>query len=255
VDLGKYYDVWVDDLTTQELQVLRNPETTGTSWVPTMPMTPGHRYRWWVASVSGDGTTMWSRSADFDIPKFAAPAVLAPTGMIPTDVPTFTWRPVDHAGHYDVWVNDLTTGQAQVLRHTTATGDSWAPATALTPGHRYRWWVGAVSPGGAMMWSTSSDFDVPALDAPRPSAPRGITASDIPVFTWTGVSLATRYDIWVNDQTTGTTQVLRNTAVTGTSWSPAVALVRGHAYRWWVRALSANDTASAWSNALDFTLA
>ena len=76
---------------------------------------------------------------------------LSPIGTVPTDQPTFTWNSVSGGDHYDIWVNDATTGKSQVLRNLNATGTSWTPAQALSPGHSYRWWVRALDSAGIVM--------------------------------------------------------------------------------------------------------
>ncbi len=253
-----HYDVWVDDRTTGQSQALRNGNAGGTSWTPTgtVALTPGHSYRWWVGAVSINGTTSWSLPQDFAIAPLTAPTASGPNTTISTDQPTFTWNSVTGAAHYDVWVDDRTTGQSQALRNNNAGGTSWTPtgAVALTPGHGYRWWVGAVSNNGTTFWSLPQDFAVAPLATPGPISPAGMTSVNPPTFRWSAVADAARYDIWVDDLTTGQSQVLRKIDAGGTSWNPPAALTTGHSYRWWVRALSTNDTASSWSNPLDFML-
>jgi len=68
-------------------------------------------------------------------------------------VPTFTWTPVAGADHYDLYVNDVTTGQPQVVIHESdLTGTSFmpSPSQVLTVGHTYTWYVGAVSADGSV---------------------------------------------------------------------------------------------------------
>jgi hypothetical protein len=65
------------------------------------------------------------------------------------------------AARYDVWVDDLTAGKSQVLRNTNVTSVSWIPSAALQVGHKYRWWVQALSANGtAGLWSSPVDFVV-----------------------------------------------------------------------------------------------
>jgi hypothetical protein len=252
------YDVWVDNTTTGQSQVLRNASVNGTSWTPSTTLTPGHGYRWWVGSVSVDGAaTTWSGVQTFRITALGAPAATGPgTGTLTTDRPTFAWNAVTGAARYDVWVDDTTTGRTQVLRDTNITQTSWTPSVALTPGHNYRWWVGAVSTNGlATTWSSMRTFAIAPVGVPVLQDPSGTIATTTPTFRWAAATLAARYDVWVDDLTTGQSQALRNTNVASTSWTPTTALVAGHRYRWWVRGFSANETAGAWSSPLDFTVA
>src|SRR5947207_15793637 len=57
-----------------------------------------------------------------------------------------------------------------------------------------------------------------SLSTPIATSPSGSVISAEPAFTWNGVTGADHYDVWVDDQTTGQTAVLRNQAVPGTSW-------------------------------------
>jgi hypothetical protein len=47
--------------------------------------------------------------------------------------------------------------------------------------------------------------------------------------------------------------VLRNSHVTGTSWTANAALTPGLSYQWWVRAFSNNGDWSTWGSGATFT--
>src|SRR5262249_48196192 len=141
-----HYDLWVDDQTTGQGQVLRLRNVTATSLTlsTAQALAAGHSYRWWVAAVSTNGqATNCSSGRTSRTP--TSPA-LPPGATITPATPTFTWASVTAADHYDLWVNDVTSGQSQVVRVTKATGNSWAlsAAGALSFGHSYVWWIGAV---------------------------------------------------------------------------------------------------------------
>jgi hypothetical protein len=76
-------------------------------------------------------------------------------------------------------------------------------------------------------------------------------SSVVPSFTWTGPGGVTQYEIYVSDLTTGQVQ---DKTVAGTTWTPGTALVSGHSYRWWVRALGSGGSAGAWSSSADFAV-
>ena len=71
-------------------------------------------------------------------------------------------RAVAGADHYDIWVNDLSTGQSAVLRDQDVTGASWVASVALKAGEKYRWWLRAVDVSGSNLsaWSSPLDFSV-----------------------------------------------------------------------------------------------
>lgn len=60
------YEVYLSDLTTGDAV---DETTTGTSWTPTMTLTSGHRYRWWVRTLDavGFGGGVWSDALDFQV--------------------------------------------------------------------------------------------------------------------------------------------------------------------------------------------
>jgi hypothetical protein len=96
----------------------------------------------------------------------AAPTDLFPT-LNPTGVngqinrlrPTLSWKASLNAFAYQVWIDDLTTGKANLYPGTLIATTSWQPPTDLVSGHSYRWWVRGIEFGGlAHAWSLSQDF-------------------------------------------------------------------------------------------------
>ena len=101
--------------------------------------------------------------------------------------------------------------------------------------------IGAVVPAGASA----------ALGAPTAKAPTGTVPTGTPTFAWSKVSTATRYELRVYD---GSTQVLKKTGLTKTSWQSTTTLPKSVALTWKVRAANAGGT-GAWSASLAFTIA
>jgi hypothetical protein len=120
--------------------------------------------------------------------KLAAPRPVAPTGVIQSATPTFSWSPVTGAVYYDVSVDDSTTGQTQVVRNQHVSSTSFTPASPLTPGDSYQWMVRAFnSTSVAGAWSTAVAFTIagagPAM--PTPLTPTGTIQSATPTFSCT----------------------------------------------------------------------
>ena len=259
VATADHYDIWVDNLSTGTHAVLRNQDVVGPSWTFSTSLTEGDSYRWWVRALDSTGTNAspWSGFLDFKVTAFTAPTLNAPSGAIYSAEPTLTWTAVAGADHYDVWVDDQTTGQSPVLRNQDVTGTSWTPTTPLNLGDSYVWWVRALNStdSDAGPWSSSLDFTVTPLAAPTLSGPSGSTTSAEPAFSWTAVTGAGHYDIWVDDTTTGKQAVVRNQDVQGTTWAPSTPLQAGDSYRWWVRAIDSTSTNNGpWSGSLSFTV-
>ncbi len=179
---------------------------------------------------------------------------LGPLGTINTDMPTFTWTPVAGAGSYTLWVDDNTTGASPVLKITGATGSplTLTAAQALTPGHRYTWYYGAVI-GSKTTWSSGADFTIAPLAAPTPGGPTGDITIDKPLFGWTAVAGAASYSVWLADQATGAVTVIAK--LTTNSYTPATALRHGDNYTWYAAAVSTNGNVTSWSGALSFRIA
>jgi hypothetical protein len=123
----------------------------------------------------------------------------------------------------------------------------------LTPGHTYRWWIRAtLDNGNSTAWSTAKDFTIMPLSAPTLKTPSVISTTSTSAsvnFSWSTVNMAVRYEIWIDDLTTGRSKVVHNSNLVTTSFT--TVLSRNHRYRWWMRAFSANGTACPWSIPLD----
>jgi hypothetical protein len=251
-----HYDLWVNDLTTGQDQVLRNQDVTGSSFTFSQTLIPGHSYEWWVRAGDSNGdASFWGPAMDFSVAPLDAPVPNAPAGAISNVAPTFSWSAVDRADHYDLWVSDLTTGQ--VLRNQDVNATSFTFSQSLNPGDSYCFWVRALDAsnhGGP--WSSALDFSETPLAVPTPLGPTGSSVTT-PTFFWTEVASADHYDLWVSDLTTG--QVLHNQNVTNPPVLPVAiysfgqALTAGHSYRFWVRDFDSFGHASAWSSFMDFT--
>jgi hypothetical protein len=242
VTAASSYDLWVDDISAGQSQIIRQ-SVTGTVFVAPTSLQVGHSYRWWVAAVDGTGQEYWSATTYFWEPFLPAPTTLgASQGGNPV---TFQWNAVAGADHYDVWVNDLTTGQAQVFRNANVAGTS--VTGGVPPGHGFQWWVAAVDNIGHESWSSAATFVSPALLAPTLVAPAGLIFNTAPIYSWNAVAAAVQYDIWVNDLTTGQSQVVRTTQ-TGTTLLVSTPLLSGHRYAWWVASVDSSGFES-WSTA------
>ncbi len=133
------------------VKALHQTNIVGTSF--TWPaLTPGP-YRYWVR-VSGD--TVWSSPVEIDTS--GRTNVLAPSGSTTDRTPTISWRPVDGAVRYELWV-DLLGADEQIIYQTNLTTTSYTPTSNLPLGN-YRVWVRAVSSSTAAPWSAYVDFSV-----------------------------------------------------------------------------------------------
>lgn len=168
--------------------------------------------------------------------------------------PTFHWSAVPGADHYDIWVNDLTTGQMAVIRDQSVSTNSYTPQTPLQNGHSYIWTVRAAASPTAVPgdWATHAVFSLNVSSGLGTQRPKLITPIDgtlslRPTFVWTSVLNAARYDLWVNDLTTGQNAIVRKTDVIGTAHQPLVDLPAGHEFIWTVRAIGVDNMSGEWA--------
>ncbi|MDA1016834.1 MAG: CAP domain-containing protein, partial [Planctomycetota bacterium] len=176
----------------------------------------------------------------------------APLGPIFAARPTFQWPAVAGAARYEVWLKNVTTNKAPVVRNTQITSTSFTSPKDLDAAD-YRFWVRPYDVDGVRgEWSTAANFTVkagPALKSPS----EGTIQDARPVFRWNSVDTAVRYQLWVNHVATGQTAVIRETQIQSTQFRPSGLLASGH-YRVWVRGYDAEGQRSAWSERLDFTI-
>jgi uncharacterized protein YkwD len=250
------YDLWVDDATAGVSQLIRQPSLTSTSFTPTTPLSVGHLYKAWVEAFDSNGNTGgWSQVLTFAVVAPAPPTLTAPSGSTTSTTPTITWTASAGAVLYDLWVNDATAGISQVIRQQNLTTTSYTPTTPLIVGHRYNAWVEAFNSGGQSGgWSQLLTFAVEPSPPPTLIGPIGSIASTMPTFTWTASTGSARYDLWVNDATIGTAQVIRQQNLTTTSYTPTLGLTAGHQYQAWIEAFTSNNQTSGWSAVLAFTI-
>ena len=255
------YDVWVSNLSSGVSQVLRdvNVPQPGLS-ITVVTYTPPEnlgigRYRVWVRAIDSlEVAGFWSAGRDFTIN--TAPTITFPAAnavIADSKFPTITWTAVTDAAKYELWVNNLTTGQIRVINRTGTAAlntTSYVSTEGLGSG-TYRIWVrGKNNSGEFGLWSAPVTHTVlapPVITEPT----SGGTFDRTPTFSWTAIAGATNYDVWVGNVKTNAI-VFRNKFVTKTSFTATSDMANGE-YRVWVRAQSGNSF-SAWSLAKTFSV-
>ena len=229
---------------------------------------PGEgRYAAWVQTFNAIGErSPWSDPEIFtlEVPTPTTP-VLASLGTTDDLTPTITWDTQQFGHSYQLWVNNLTTGQPRVIHETGLVGvNLFTAVNELTQG-RYRAWVQATNAvGEKSAWSAALTFDVDLLPAGRPTVTGPVTLDDnglalasvltsVPVFTWTAVNNGHTYELWVNHIDSGTNRIVHERAVSGTSFTATDDLPQGN-YRAWVRAFNKAGEVGEWSTAYRFFL-
>jgi len=171
------------------------------------------------------------------------PTFPANTHTAETSLPTLTWSGISNATSYQVYVNNITTGQAQVINVTGVTGTSYTATTELPIGNYKVWVRGFTATGQASLWSAAAVWNVrpktTVLNSGRTET------SDSFSIGWNPIPGATTYDVWVDRLTSSTSQYFRNTTVTGTSVT--VSGFDVGQYGVWVRGRNSAGDLVAWS--------
>jgi len=244
VDGADDYELWYTNLSTGENPAV-NEVTPATTFSPSSALDIG-RYRIWVRAVQDVGpASPWSDPITVHI---NTPPVVDP---LPSDGqnarPQITWNAVPGADHYEVWGNNVTTGDSQVVHGTNITATSHTPNTDVGFGE-YRFWVRAFDQAGvASDWSTPEDYSrESATTVVDPLPFDGIDSR--PTFTWAAVGGADSYELWADNVTLGLTKIVDETGVATNSFQPAAPLPFGQ-YRMWVRPVDADGLFGRWSAA------
>ncbi|MEZ6127158.1 MAG: S8 family peptidase [Planctomycetaceae bacterium] len=220
----------------------------------------------WVRSFNTAGEpSEWSAPVSFavDVPVPATPVI---TNYRPNNgtQPTLEWATSGDdytpGTTFHVWVNNLSTGQTQAVNVTGLTSNTYTFTSPLTQG-RYASWVQATSAvGGVSSWSPRFDFTIDIAAPGRPTmtgpiSPDGATTvqTEFPTFIWTAADNAATYDLWVNHIETGTTRIIREVGITGTTFSSTDALPEGN-FRAWVRAFNSAGEVGEWSSPYNFAI-
>lgn len=163
--------------------------------------------------------------------------------------PVISWTPITTAVRYDLWVNNLTTGQGQFIREQNLSSISYVSSFDLPLASYSAWVRGIDSAGVASRWSNVANFRIAPPVILQAMAKQQNTSR--PIVQWTPLSGAVKYDVWLNNLSTGQSQFVRNSNVSGTSWIHTTDLPIGK-YRVWVRGIDTAGGTSAWSAAVDF---
>ena len=188
-----------------------------------------------ISYVGGDGDDI----------VLTLPAVIAtqqtqihnlPTGSGGSLRPLISWDAVEGADSYRVFIGN-STRQTKVL-DTIVTDTSVTPDVDLAFGRNLIW---VLPIGGEFvgLWSEAEGYSV----APQLLSPETSTLSARPEFTWAEMPGVDSVQIYIQK---GSSVVVNESEITGTSYTPATDLEAGN-YNWWVRPSAANGNVGAWS--------
>ena len=209
-------------------------------------------FEWQVRAYDADGTAgEWSSLSRFTT---ATPVLAAPLSPTMDDTPTFSWNNMN-AARYELWVNQVN-GPVKIIYQGALTTTSFTPVTRLPNGTFDAWVRALAADGEAGLWSPRLRFQMDYRLGPETYSPTGNTTDTTPTFSWQAIDGAKEYDLWVDNRSTGVTQVIRVkvphvVGATKITWTPSTALGTSN-YRWWVKAIGPDGRSTAWSIPKDF---
>jgi len=238
------------------------PIVTGNTWATLTKLIPNGTYWWHVRAVGkGGAVSLWSRPRLFRRVWKASPALLSPANgaviRYPKTILELRWSPVPYAAKYLVWLaTDPGLGNLWSGKPIETQATSYVPSGALKEG-TYYW---AVTPldaqGNRGVRSRVASFRWmwPSATAPRMTDLAGAAELFDPLFSWSYVPGAARYEIEINssqDFAPGS-KVCCDQPFIGTSFAPTTVL-KNNRYYWRVRAVDVDGNAGQWNLGKPFT--
>lgn len=239
------YEIWINNATTGASKVVNVAGIAATSYTPTIDLGIGTYNVWVRGFTSGGLASLWSNSGVWQT---RPTTTLTNSGRTESSKAfNIQWAAVAGASSYDIWVDRLTSHTSQYLRNTNVLTNSLSVDNFAIG--KYAVWIRARNTRGDLtQWSTQGIINVSY-------GPTGLQANAIDFnstssLSWAAVPGATAYDVWVDNLTTSTAQVVRNTnVVTTTLGMPGLTV---GSYRAWVRAKDVNGALYAWGAPLSF---
>ncbi len=176
------------------------------------------------------------------------PKLLAPIGGTYNTTPTLSCSPGPPTQTYEVWARQTSPERVdRIVDLAGIHGTSVSFTTPLAPGD-YEWWVRATEANGfKSRWSEVGRFNT--VGRPTVTGPIGTTSLK-PIITWEAVPGATRYRVWVDDDSGR--RVAHTTNASGTSFIIQEKLAAGTEHTVWVKSFD-NGSGGPWSQAFTFT--
>jgi ELWxxDGT repeat protein len=241
------YELWIDNLTTGQNQVIRDSNITTTTFTPSVDLPMGV-YRARVRGVTSDGLTGFN-STRIDFVVLTAPTVIGPVNSTFNRQPTFSWNAIAGAVRYEIVVRNSSTRQ-NVFNVTNIIATNWTPPIDLAAGS-YQWWVVAVSPEGYRSQAPQvAEFFVGGRTAVL--SPIGSVNDRTPTFIWRPVDGAAAFNVQVNRIDVPIVRFIYVTSIVATTeYTPVMQLPPGR-YRVWVQAIGKFGEPGFWSRPVDF---
>ena len=247
------YSFWIRDETRGINAAVVQLDMESPVFVPFEAFEPGDYTIWGRAwTVAGPGA--WSEPQPFSIVESAGVPVISETLHVTTSsVPEISWGNTAGAATYDIRFDALSANQNDFLTASGLTSPLYRPTVGLSPGD-YRVRVRSVDGQGTpSAWSSDWILTVNAETVATVNSPRKdeLLGAGTVMFAWSTVTDAVRYELWVDNLSTGDRAVVNETQLTGNHH--LVHTLAAGTYRVWVRAILANGT-GVWSTGRGFQI-
>ncbi len=255
-----YYQIWFNKVdVTPNVRFLVETNLTATEYLTANPF-PDGRYKVWtrayVAGTNPNAPIVESSFSNGVVFEVSGRPIFNRVGATTDDTPLLTWSPVTGAVSYEVFLSSAAAPSTALVRASGLTTPNYQVATALPTGSYIAWVRATSTTGKRSPWSLTADgrFSVNSTNSnPVPVINAIPTSSDsTPTISWSPVTGAARYDVYISTASNISTAVIRDQNVTATSYTTS-ALPVGN-FRVWVRAINAAGTPGTWSTAVAFTI-
>jgi len=218
------YDIWINNLTTNVSQFVRNQNLQTNSYSGTF--TTGSFKTWVRAKMANGSYTDWSEPAAFTIDGLVR--VIAPTGEFKDEsfAEKFSWSKYKGSAGYQLWVTNTTTNQRVIYEQNLPATQTNYTASFNLPPSSYRAWVRPKFGDKLGAWSPVSNFKITPREITitgGTTGPQGATFNRIPTITWEAAPISMEYDLTIVSISTQQVAYSR-TNLAGTSHTLATPL-------------------------------
>ncbi|MDR1785678.1 MAG: fibronectin type III domain-containing protein [Spirochaetaceae bacterium] len=245
------YEIWAGTENDSAKATKRGTDAAATATSATITgLTNFTEHYVWVRTKSVDGTGPFdtNTSVPSGTPGSNLPA--APDNVTVTSPGsgklTITWSwtssaPADVTG-YEIWVGTTDDSSATTTTKRTDASSSPATITGLTNGTTYYVWVRTKNAYGTGPFAEEGETGTPALAPPEaPSTAPTVTVGNASLaVTWTAVTGATSYDVYVGEDSSTTPPTTPKAANVTGSTHTINGLTNGTDYYVWIKAKNAD---------------
>jgi glucose/arabinose dehydrogenase len=226
----------------------------------------GGAHTWWIQTWNLGGYGPWSDGMNFEtylIPAPGSATPISPTGDIGTNYsPSFNWNEVSGASWYYLWISNSPSSKVHNKWYEASAicsaGTCTVPSPVTLGGGNYNWWVQTWNSTGYGPWSSGVTFSTAVPTPPSAatlSSPTGNIGTNYSAsFTWSEVSGATWYYLWINGPSSKILDKWYEASAicsAGTCTASSPVTLGGGNHAWWVQTWNSGGY-GPWSSGMTF---